>query len=206
MALAAVPRGLQCRSKRSDTSHSQAQVLFEGEAVGASDGDVRMLEIGAQSSYNLHCRPCRMRRRLKESRSRRDISPNFWAAPYNLQIGASAAHLLEVNIPEFVQHSVRVWPNAKGLGAQAHSDGTDYHLLPGNFGRMASPEVRSKSRRGGADLLERESRPYEAAARSPGWVRFGASSESVRDCSEDHFERSALTATRSGRVRAATRG
>ena len=88
------------------------------------------------SFYTLSSKVILPSRRFIKERIDMAVVPALQGGPHNHQIGALAAHLLEVNTPEFVEYSKAVVSTAgtlaEALIAKGHklaSGGTDNHLV-----------------------------------------------------------------------------
>ena len=149
------------------------------------------------SFYTLSSKVILPSRRFIKERIDMAVFPALQGGPHNHQIGALAAHLLEVNTPEFVGYSKAVVSNAgtlaEALIAKGHklaSGGTDNHLLFWDLRPHGLTGSKVQKVCEAASIsLNRHTVPGDASELSPGGVRIGAPAMTTRGCTTEDFKR-----------------
>ena len=125
------------------------------------------------------------------------VFPALQGRPHNHQIGALAAHLQEVNTPEFVEYSKAVVSNAgtlaEALIAKGHklaSGRTDNHVVRWDLRPHGLTKSNVEKVREAASIsFNRNTVPIDASVLSPGGVRIGATAMTTRGCTTEDFKR-----------------
>merc|ERR1712086_569887 len=125
------------------------------------------------------------------------VFPALQGGPHNHQIGALAAHLLEVNTPDFVEYSRQVIVNSQVLAAtlmekghKVATNGTDNHLVLWDLRPHGLTGGKVEKVCEAASIsLNRNTVHGDASALSPGGVRIGTPSMTTRGFGPEEFKK-----------------